>query len=84
MGFTSKQQWVMLIPVRKYHPRLCLVAVFEFCFVKLIGYYIIIHLADRPGILSPTERAKWDAWKAVEGIEMDQKNVHCILKLILI
>ncbi|KAA3457891.1 acyl-CoA-binding protein-like [Gossypium australe] len=21
---------------------------------------------DRPGMLSPTDRAKWDAWKAVE------------------
>lgn len=35
---------------------------------------MIKHLADRPGMLSPTERAKWDAWKAVEGIKMKKKN----------
>ncbi|MFQ6654115.1 hypothetical protein Gotur_025214 [Gossypium turneri] len=29
---------------------------------------------DRPGMLSPTDRAKWDAWKAVEGIKMKIKN----------
>lgn len=27
-------------------------------------------IAGRPGIFNMRDRAKWDAWKAVEGIEL--------------
>lgn len=30
-------------------------------------FYFYALFAARPGIFSPRERAKWDAWKAVEG-----------------
>ncbi|TYG59804.1 hypothetical protein ES288_D07G015500v1 [Gossypium darwinii] len=36
---------------------------------------------DRPGMLSPTDRAKWDAWKAVEGKTKEQAMTEYIAKV---
>ncbi|KAB2072439.1 hypothetical protein ERO13_A07G014450v2 [Gossypium hirsutum] len=36
---------------------------------------------DRPGILSPTDRAKWDAWKDVEGKTKEQAMTEYIAKV---
>ncbi|TYI17316.1 hypothetical protein ES332_A07G015100v1 [Gossypium tomentosum] len=36
---------------------------------------------DRPGILSPTDRAKWDAWKDVEGKTEEQAMTEYIAKV---
>uniref|UniRef100_A0A914GZ71 ACB domain-containing protein n=1 Tax=Globodera rostochiensis TaxID=31243 RepID=A0A914GZ71_GLORO len=36
----------------------------------------------RPGILSPIERAKWDAWKAVEGMSSEEAKEKYIETLL--
>ncbi|TYH60968.1 hypothetical protein ES332_D07G016500v1 [Gossypium tomentosum] len=36
---------------------------------------------DRPRMLSPTDRAKWDAWKAVEGKTKEQAMTEYIAKV---
>ncbi|KAK6236529.1 hypothetical protein QUC31_020325 [Theobroma cacao] len=36
---------------------------------------------DRPGIFSPTDRAKWDAWKAVEGKTKEEAMTEYIAKV---
>ncbi|KAK1550123.1 hypothetical protein Q3G72_014172 [Acer saccharum] len=36
---------------------------------------------NRPGIFSPTERAKWDAWKAVEGKTKEEAMTEYITKV---
>ncbi|PQQ04636.1 acyl-CoA-binding protein [Prunus yedoensis var. nudiflora] len=36
---------------------------------------------DRPGFFSPTERAKWDAWKAVEGKSKEEAMTEYIEKV---
>ncbi|KAK5817249.1 hypothetical protein PVK06_022172 [Gossypium arboreum] len=38
-------------------------------------------ITDRPGILSPTDRAKWDAWKDVEGKTKEQAMTEYIAKV---
>jgi hypothetical protein len=46
----------------------CLYSVFRTIFFSpLLCLYMSVSSAARPGILSMRERAKWDAWKAVEG-----------------
>ncbi|XP_030448576.1 acyl-CoA-binding protein-like [Syzygium oleosum] len=35
----------------------------------------------RPGFFSPTERAKWDAWKAVEGKSKEEAMADYITKV---
>ncbi|XVE70690.1 hypothetical protein DITRI_Ditri10aG0090700 [Diplodiscus trichospermus] len=37
--------------------------------------------SDRPRIFSPAERAKWDAWKAVEGKTKEQAMTEYIAKV---
>lgn len=46
-------------------------------FVDFIG----THLVGRPGLFSPRERAKWDAWKAVEGMEASLQLNNTLLLL---
>ncbi|RVX05535.1 Acyl-CoA-binding domain-containing protein 3 [Vitis vinifera] len=36
---------------------------------------------NRPGIFSPKERAKWDAWKAVEGKTKEEAMSDYIVKV---
>ncbi|XP_062148712.1 acyl-CoA-binding domain-containing protein 3-like [Alnus glutinosa] len=36
---------------------------------------------NRPGFFSPTERAKWDAWKAVEGKIKEEAMTDYIAKV---
>ncbi|CAL1357459.1 unnamed protein product [Linum trigynum] len=36
---------------------------------------------NRPGMFSPTERAKWDAWKAVEGKSKEEAMTEYIAKV---
>ncbi|XVE97916.1 hypothetical protein REPUB_Repub03eG0060100 [Reevesia pubescens] len=36
---------------------------------------------NRPGIFSPTARAKWDAWKAVEGKAKEEAMTEYIAKV---
>ncbi|OEL16727.1 Acyl-CoA-binding protein, partial [Dichanthelium oligosanthes] len=36
---------------------------------------------DRPGVFSPRERAKWDAWKAVEGKSKEEAMSDYITKV---
>ncbi|XP_022754804.1 acyl-CoA-binding protein-like [Durio zibethinus] len=36
---------------------------------------------NRPGIFNPTERAKWDAWKAVEGKAKEKAITEYIKKV---
>ncbi|KAB2618331.1 acyl-CoA-binding protein-like [Pyrus ussuriensis x Pyrus communis] len=36
---------------------------------------------NRPGFFSPTERAKWDAWKAVEGKNKEEAMAEYIAKV---
>ncbi|KAA8523302.1 hypothetical protein F0562_009725 [Nyssa sinensis] len=36
---------------------------------------------SRPGLFSPKERAKWDAWKAVEGKSKDDSMADYITKV---
>ncbi|CAB4318542.1 unnamed protein product [Prunus armeniaca] len=36
---------------------------------------------NRPGFFSPTERAKWDAWKEVEGKSKEEAMTEYIAKV---